>query len=59
MTITKPLIVSAILLAPLAPIGCSTAPTSDGARTVQSADVDAFLTRLKEEDPSMKKFFES
>ena len=38
---------------------CSTAPTSEGARTVQSADVDAFLTRVKEEDPSMKKFFEN
>jgi len=59
MTITKPLIVSAILLAPLALVGCSTAPTSESARTVQSSDVDAFVTRVKEEDPSMKKFFES
>jgi len=59
MTTTKLLIDSTMLLAPPAVPGCSTAPTSESARTVQSADVNAFLMRVKEEDPSIWKFFEN
>lgn len=56
-TMTKSLVLSAILLTPFTLAGCSTAPKSEAARTVQSVDVDAFITRIKAEDPSMKKFF--
>lgn len=38
---------------------CSTAPTSESDRTVQAADVEAFLVRVKEQDPTLKKFFDS
>lgn len=50
----------ALCTAPFPPsivAGCSTAPKTDGARTVQAADVDAFLVRVKKQDPSLKKLF--
>ena len=38
---------------------CSTTPRSESSRKVLTADVDAFVVRLRELDPSLKTFFDN
>jgi len=39
--------------------GCSTTPSTRSERAALSGDVQAFVSRTKETDPSIKRFFEN
>lgn len=61
MTVARPSVVRlfarALAVAALAAAACSTAPKSESDRTALHSDAHAFLTRARETDPSLDRFF--
>ncbi len=54
----RSLLACACLAATVAVAACSTAPKSEGERSVLSADTQAFLKRARELDPTLSRFFD-